>query len=117
MKNDNNKRKFSRWDCAVPVDGKEGAPFTSAKTIDISRHGMGFISKHNVPVNEKIALELVLKAGAEPVLVIGQVKWVCKIPGSERYRVGLVFADVVDGTQKDIDSALDAPFLHREMSA
>ncbi|MEI8012022.1 MAG: PilZ domain-containing protein [Candidatus Omnitrophota bacterium] len=116
MENNSNKRKASRFGCAVPVDGKDGAVFALAKTVDISRNGIGFISQHNVALNEKFAVELVLKADTEPVLVIGEVKWVRKIPGSERYRVGLSFSEVIDGAQKDIDSVIDTPFLQGEMA-
>lgn len=117
MENNADKRRSTRFDCAVPVDGKDGAIFTSTKTVDISRDGIGFISNHQVPLNEKVAIELVLKPDTDPVLVIGQVKWVRKIGQTEQYRIGLTFEDVIDGSQSDIDATLNTRFLHREMAA
>ncbi len=116
MENVANKRKSARFDCGVPVDGKEGAVFSSTKTVDISRDGIGFISNHAIPLNEKVAIELALKPDAEPVLVIGEVKWVRKMSNTDQYRIGLTFADVIDGSRDDIDSTLNNRFLHREMA-
>ena len=111
-----NKRKSARFDCYVPVNGKEGAAFSSTKTVDISRDGIGFLSNHAVPLNEKVAIELALKPDTEPVLVIGEVKWVRKISDTDQYRIGLTFADVIDGSRDDIDATLNTRFLHREMA-
>jgi c-di-GMP-binding flagellar brake protein YcgR len=116
MDNYENKRKSRRFDCYVPVDGKDGASFASTRTIDISRDGIGFLSDHAIPLNEKIAIELALKPDAEPVLVIGEVKWVRKNANTSKYRIGLTFSDVIDGSRDDIDSTLNDRFLHREMS-
>ncbi len=115
MENPANKRKSRRFDCYVPVDGKEGAGFTYTKTVDLSRDGIGFVSQHPAKLNEKVAIELVLKPDTEPVLVVGEVKWVSRIPKSDQYRVGLTFADVIDGSLEDLDSALNTRFLHQEM--
>lgn len=116
MENVANKRKSARFDCYVPVNGKEGAAFSSTKTVDISRDGIGFLSNHAIPLNEKVAIELVLKPDTEPVLVIGEVKWVRKISDTDQYRIGLTFADIIDGSRDDIDSTLNNRFLHREMA-
>ena len=116
MENVANKRKSARFDCYVPVNGKEGAAFSSTKTVDISRDGIGFLSNHAIPLNEKVAIELALKPDTEPVLVIGEVKWVRKISDTDQYRIGLTFADVIDGSRDDIDSTLNNRFLHREMA-
>ena len=116
MENVANKRKSARFDCYVPVNGKEGAAFSSTKTVDISRDGIGFLSNHAIPLNEKVAIELALKPDTEPVLVIGEVKWVRKISDTDQYRIGLTFADIIDGSRDDIDSTLNNRFLHREMA-
>ena len=115
MENYANKRKSRRFDCYVPVDGKEGATFASTKTMDISRDGIGFLSDHAIPLNEKIAIELALKPDTEPVLVIGEVKWVRKMSNTSQYRIGLTFADVIDGSRDEIDSTLNTRFLQQEM--
>jgi hypothetical protein len=116
MENLANKRKSARFDCYVPVNGKEGAAFSSTKTVDISRDGIGFLSNHAIPLNEKVAIELALKPDTEPVLVIGEVKWVRKIADTDQYRIGLTFADIIDGSRDDIDSTLNNRFLHQEMA-
>ena len=116
MENAANKRKCARFDCYVPVNGKEGAAFSSTKTVDISRDGIGFLSNHAIPLKERVAIELALKPDTEPVLVIGEVKWVRKISDTDQYRIGLTFADVIDGSRDDIDSTLNNRFLHREMA-
>ncbi len=109
-----NKRKTPRFDCYVPVDGKQGSTFSSTKTVDISRDGIGFISNHPVPLNERIAIELALKPDTEPVLVIGQVKWVRKVSDSDQYRIGLTFSDIIDGSKDFLDDSLSHRFPKRE---
>ena len=111
-----NKRKSPRFDCYVPVDGKEGSVFSSTKTVDISRDGIGFISSHAVPLNERIAIELALKPDAEPVLVIGQVKWVRKVSDSDQYRIGLTFSDIIDGSKDFLNESLANRFPRKEKS-
>ena len=41
-----NQRSEARYNCFVPVEGKEGSEFDRTKTLDISRHGIGFLSSH-----------------------------------------------------------------------
>lgn len=101
-----NKRKAPRFDCAVPVDGKQGAVFSDIKTVDISRNGIGFVSNHAIPLNERIAIELALKPDTDPVLVVGQVKWVSKIGDTNQYRIGLTFSDIIDGSKDALNESL-----------
>ena len=114
MDNSSDKRKTRRFNCFVPVDGKEGSHFSAAKTVDISRDGIGFVSSRALPVNERIAIELALKPDTVPVLVIGEVRWVRKISDSEQYRIGLTFADVIDGSRDQLGESLDTRFAKRE---
>ena len=98
-----NQRVEPRHNCYVPVEGKEGSEFDQTKTIDISRHGIGFLSSHPVGINQKIALEIILKPNTEPVMVIGVVKWVRKIETSDQYRVGMVFSEIISGSPTRLD--------------
>ncbi len=98
-----NKRVETRHDCIVPVESKETTNFDGTLTVDISRHGIGFISAHPHSLNEKIAIELQLKPDTDPILVIGTVKWVRRISDSEQYRVGLTYDQVVSGSPKRLD--------------
>jgi len=101
-----NQRTEARYNCFVPVEGKEGSEFDGTKTVDISRHGIGFLSSSTVGINQKIALELVLKPNTEPVMVIGVVKWVRKLSDSDLYRVGMVFSEIIAGSSTRLDKYL-----------
>jgi len=98
-----NQRTEARHNCFVPVEGKGGSEFDQTKTLDISRHGIGFLSSRPVGINQKIALEIVLKPNTEPVMVIGVVKWVRKIEVSDQYRVGMVFSEIISGSPTRLD--------------
>ncbi|NTV30190.1 MAG: PilZ domain-containing protein [Candidatus Omnitrophica bacterium] len=114
MNNIADKRKAIRFNCLVPVDCQEGSVFAKTKTVDISRDGIGFISNHSIPLHEKIAIELALRSESEPVLVIGEVKWVRKLSDSEQYRIGLTFSDIIDGSREDLESTLNNRLSARE---
>ena len=101
-----NQRVEDRYNCLVPVEGKEGSEFDRTKTLDISRHGIGFLSSHPIGVNQKIALEIVLKPNTEPVMVVGVVKWARKIGVSDQYRIGMVFSEIISGSSNRLDKYL-----------
>ena len=98
MKNPKNLRKAERKDCFVPVEGQEDSSFAQIQTVDISRTGLGLISKSRLPVNQTIAVELDLTPEGEPVFAFGQVKWIRSMNGPG-YRVGMQFTDFVNGSQ------------------
>ncbi|MBF0490746.1 MAG: PilZ domain-containing protein [Candidatus Omnitrophica bacterium] len=103
-----NKRTETRQDCFVPVESTTESSFDQTQTVDISRHGMGFLSPHAHNINERIAIELQLKPNTEPVLVIGTVKWVRKISDSEQYRIGLIYDEIISGSEKRLDRYFQA---------
>ena len=103
MANVKNKRSEYRQDCFVPVEGKPGSVFDQTQTVDISRHGIGFVSPNEHQINEKVAIEIQLKPNAEPVLVVGVVKWVRKLSDSENYRIGLNFDQILSGSETHLD--------------
>ncbi len=103
MKAVTNKRSEPRHNCFVPVESKIESSFADTQTIDISRHGIGFISSHPHNINEKIAIEIQLKPNTDPVLVIGTVKWVRRISDAEQYRVGLNYDEVIAGSPRRLD--------------
>src|SRR6202451_2416692 len=98
-----NQRSETRYNCLVPVEGKEGSEFDHTKTLDISRHGICLVSPQAVGINQKIALEIVLKPNTEPVMVIGVVKWVRKLGQTDQYRVGMVFSEIISGSPTRLD--------------
>jgi len=101
-----NQRSEARLSCLVPIEGKEGSAFDQTKTLDISRHGIGLVSSQAIGVNQKIALEIVLKPNTEPIMVIGVVKWVRRLGDSDQYRVGMSFAEVISGSSSRLDKYL-----------
>ena len=98
-----NQRLEARYNCSVPVEGKEGREFDRTKTLDISRHGIGFLTSQPIGINQKIALEIILKQNTEPVMVIGLVKWVRKLGVSDQYRIGMVFSEIISGSSSRLD--------------
>ncbi len=103
-----NQRSEVRYNCLVPVDGKDGSEFEQTKTMDISKHGIGLISSQPVAINQKIALEIVLKPDTKPVMVIGVVKWVRKLGVSGQYRVGMMFSEIISGSETRLDKYINA---------
>ena len=92
-------RKNKRLVCTVPVDSAKKSPFNQAATVDISKGGLGFVSHRRIPLNTKIAFELILSQEEDPVLAVGSVRWVRPIPDSKNYRVGIAFENVLDGSK------------------
>lgn len=108
-----NKRRDSRFGCHVPVDGKKGGLFDDTQTIDISKGGMGFVSTHDIPINQTIPIQLDLGDNEEPVVVVGRVQWSRPIKGTKQYRIGLIFESVIQGSKsrlKKYFSEHDAAF-------
>jgi len=101
-----NQRLEMRHNCLVPVEGKEGSDFDRATTFNISRHGIGLISSHSIGINQKIALEIVLKPNTEPIMVIGVVKWVRKFGVYGQFRAGMVFSELISGSGTRLDKYL-----------
>jgi len=99
-----NKRKSERFECLVPVDGPQNGTFDRMRTVDFSKGGVGFISEHDIPVNAKIGIELMLDPDSDPVLVVGRVQWSRFIPETGLYRVGMMFTDVVQDPQHRLSS-------------
>lgn len=88
-------RKIDRTACFVPIDGKEGGIFDDIHTVDISRGGVGFISSQPIPLHKKIAVEVELGSGKDPVLMMGEVRWVRPFKNANAYRIGMKFIKVL----------------------
>lgn len=99
MKNKSEKRKNERYQCFVPVESKKGSSFEHTKTVNISKSGIGFLSPHFIPFKQKIPIEITLSPEADPVLVMGEVKWVHPLSGTKKYRVGMTFTNVLSGSR------------------
>jgi hypothetical protein len=89
------ERRNCRHDCLVPIEAKTKSAFGNAQTIDISQGGLGLILKQAIPVGQTIAVELDLAPEQDPVLVVGEVRWVRKLFGSTQYRAGILFKKIL----------------------
>jgi len=98
-----NNRMETRNNCSVPVESKSDSSFGQTQTVDISRHGIGFISSHRPNINEKIAIEIQLKPNSDSVLAIGIVKWVRRLSDPEQYRIGMIYDEIIPGSQRRLD--------------
>ena len=98
-----NHRKNERHACQVSVEGKAGSVFDQTQTIDFSKGGVGFVSRHRIPVSKEIPMELDLAMDGEPVLVIGRVQWVRRISNSKHYRIGVAFKNVMQGSKSRLN--------------
>jgi Tfp pilus assembly protein PilZ len=97
------KRKNERFGCFVPVDGKEGSFLGEVTAHDVSKGGMGIISKNKIPLDTEIAIELDLSEDEDPVFVVGKVEWIHPMEGSSHYRVGMSFKDVLKGSKSRLN--------------
>lgn len=100
MNTKSNRRGSGRQKCAVPVVGKTGSAFANLQTIDISHGGIGFLARKAIPLNKKIVVELELQPDEDPALVMGQVKWIRRLPGKQKYRVGMHFTNILSSGVK-----------------
>lgn len=101
-----NKRKVLRHTCTVPVDGKQGGPFESSKTLDFSEGGLGLISNRRLPVNKEIAIQLDLSAEGHSALVVGKVQWVNLIAETNHFRIGIAFKEMLQGSRANVKGYL-----------
>ncbi|MBN1870352.1 MAG: PilZ domain-containing protein [Candidatus Omnitrophica bacterium] len=90
--------------CVVPVEGKRGSVFDHTQVIDFSEGGLGFVSRHRIPVNKEMPIEIDVTAEGAPVFVVGRVQWVHRIMNSNSYRVGVSFKDVLQGSKSRLSS-------------
>jgi len=96
-------RKNERLSCVVPIDGKDGSVFGQSQTVDFSKKGLGFISRHRIPLNKEIPIEIELTVEGMPVIVIGRIQWVRRVVNSLNYRIGVSFKDVLQGSKSRLN--------------
>ena len=103
MKSKSDKRKNERYECFVPVESKKGSSFENTLTVDISKGGIGFVSSHFWGFKQKIPIELAFSPDGDPVLVMGEVQWVHPLAGRKKYRVGMTFSNILNGSKSRLD--------------
>ena len=99
-----NKRRTSRYDCAVPVESKKGTAFDDSLTIDISSGGVGLISEKYIPIDTQMAVEIALTPESDPFVTMGRVKWIRQLPDLHHYRVGMAFSESPTALRSRINS-------------
>ncbi len=97
-----NQRQANRKACSVFVESKKGSPFDGSWTVDLSEGGAGFVSSRYIPVNTKMAIQLELNPDESPVVAVGVVRWVTSIPGTDKFRIGLKFEQILTGSKSRI---------------
>ncbi len=103
LKKEANYRKNERHSCHVPIDGKDGTVFDQTQAINFSKGGLGFISKHRIPVHREIPIEIELTCEGNPVFVVGQVQWVKRMSNAQGYRIGVSFKEVLRGSKSRLN--------------
>lgn len=88
-------RKVNRTFCSVPVEGRAGGDFYDVHTVDISHGGIGFVSAKPVAIHKKIAVEVELGPGNDPIVMMGEVRWIRPCYKSKGYRIGMKFVKVI----------------------
>ena len=93
MKQSPENRKNQRSQCSVPVEAREGSSFDDIQTVDISKDGIGFLSKKEISLNERIAVAVDHSPDDIPTLRVGKVVWVKPVGETGYYRIGMKLLD------------------------
>lgn len=102
------QRKNMRKLCVVPVDDAVDGVFAQSLATDISRGGLGFFSRQEIPLNKEIIVELDLTLDGAPVFVVGKVQWVRSLPDDqEGYRIGMSFVQILQGSKTRLNKYFD----------
>jgi len=98
-------RQFPRFSVDLQVGVSIGAKRLSARTRDISRSGLCLISQHALPLDTKIAVELVLAFAAggisEPLALSGRVVWCTAL--FRAFQIGVMFAGVEPERERHLE--------------
>lgn len=108
--NTHEQRKVKRSRCGVPVQGQDGSGFSGSYSVDVSRGGIGLLLPARLPLKHRIAVELDMGLDYDPVLMLGEVRWVRPAREPQQYRVGMKFIKVLTpGSRTRLEQYLGAP--------
>ncbi|MHB8148128.1 MAG: PilZ domain-containing protein [Vulcanimicrobiaceae bacterium] len=112
------ERQFDRVGNALLVSysiADEFAPeFT--ETYDIALGGMAMLSNAELEKDHEISVQLELRADSQPMLRIrGVVRWSRYDTMLQRYRTGVAFLEVDEGTRAHLQRYIDTLHLLRDM--
>lgn len=88
-------RKMTRSACAVPVEGCQGSIFEHVSSVDISSGGMGLISRKKLSPKQRIAVEVDIGPGYDPIVMLAEVRWASPAESADNYRAGMKFIKVL----------------------
>jgi len=89
------QRKMKRARCGVPVQGQDKSGFSGSFSVDISRGGLGLLLPSKLSLKQRIAIELDMGLDGDPVLMLGEVRWIRQAPHPQQYRAGIKFIKVL----------------------
>ena len=112
------KREFARVGDALLVSYSIGDDFAPefTETYDIALGGLAMLSNAELENNHEISVQLELRGDSQPVLRIrGIVRWSRYDPMLRRYRTGVAFLDIDEGTKAHLQRYIDTLHLLRDM--
>ena len=95
------KREYPRMRYPIPVRfGGDASRVQDSLMKDIGAGGVRLLSRDFLPVDAKVKIEFFLTPASEPLLAVGKVVWVQKVPYSYQHEVGIQFVDISEGSRK-----------------
>ena len=97
MSTSQEKRKHPRFNFSMPMRykriGKDVRDFKGSLIKNLSKGGAQVNTFEFLPLNVKLAVEIPLLSGVQPVKGVCRVAWVRKAAFSEQYDAGVEFVD------------------------
>lgn len=98
------KRRFARarFQEAVGYQLKEVSHFGGCLACDISEGGLRVHFNDFIPIGSEVLLQMKLRSASKVFDLVGQVKWLQRVPYSDRYQMGLEFVKADSVSQEEI---------------
>jgi len=112
------ERKFDRVGDALLVSYSIGDDFAPefTETYDIALGGLAMLSNAELEKDHEISVQLELRGDSQPILRIrGIVRWSRYDPMLQRYRTGVAFLEIDEGTKAHLQRYIDTLHLLRDM--
>jgi len=100
-------RRYKRVDYETKIDIIfAGKPVESAKTIDMSRAGICFVSKKAFKTDQRVKIKLALLRKKSMINIVGRISWIKKMERTaehqkDQYKIGLEFVSL-DARSRDL---------------